>query len=1027
MLRALSCLVALLATAAPIAPLAAQATGTVSGRIINVVTQQPVGFVAVRLADRTTRSDADGRFVIADVAAGTYTVRATFVGFSPAVETVTVVSGQATDIVIALQAVAFELDAITVTGYGEVEKRDLTGVVAEVPAESFNAGSILMPEQLIRGKVAGVQVAETNGGEPGGGVSIRIRGGTSITSSNEPLYVVDGVPLPVGTGRLQFLNPNDIASFTVLKDASATAIYGSQGANGVVLIETRSGKGAVPTAGWGVSYRGTFSGSTVSGRPSILTADEFRTAVEDHAPQQAQYLGDATTDWVREVEQTGYGQEHTVAVLGGGENTSFRGSFGYLSQEGVLKASKTERYLLNLAFNQLLFDDRLSLQANLMGQHQNRHLTPGGVVGAANNFAPTQPIFDTASVYGGYFEWDNPLAGINPVGELNLVSDRGTSYRSLGNVTAVYATPFLEGLSATGRVGYVVETGESRYFAPSNNKNQVNRGVYGTIRRSPQTWYTTLFDGFLTYTRNFDLHALTFTGGYAFTQGRTDTETFYAENLSSNFLGPDGVPTAQLYNNSIYVEEDKLGSWFGRANYSFKDRYLVTATVRRDGSSRFGPGNQWGTFPSAAVAWRLSEEEFLGDVFSDLKLRLSWGKNGNQAFPSYRQYKSYAYSDAQAQVQFGNEFISTIRPSAADPNIKWEETTSWNFGLDYGLSANRFTGAIEYYTKTTKDLIFTVLVPSGVNLSNVVTTNVGTMKNKGLELSLNAMLADGAGGGLSWDASLNLAYNKNELVTIDPFAGGAERILSGDPISGGVGSYIQVLQPGQPVNSFLVYEHIRDDDGKPIWEDINGLDPVTNTLTGLPDGVINDQDLYVDQHTVLDTTCTATDPECEGLYRTDGRINQDDRVAFQKPAPDWIMGFTSSMRYKSFDLSFTLLAQLGSYLYNNVASNTGHYQSLTNSARPNNLHSSVLDNGFETPQYFSDEYVEDASFLRLENIELGYTFQKWLRGMRVFGVVQNLFTLTGYSGVDPTASITGIDNNRYPRTRTFTAGLNVTF
>jgi iron complex outermembrane receptor protein len=303
-----------------------------------------------------------------------------------------------------------------------------------------------------------------------------------------------------------------------------------------------------------------------------------------------------------------------------------------------------------------------------------------------------------------------------------------------------------------------------------------------------------------------------------------------------------------------------------------------------------------------------------------------------------------------------------------------------------------------------------------VNLSNVVTTNVGSMKNRGVELSLNALLADGGSSGLSWDVNFNMAYNKNELVTIDPFAGGTERILSGDAISGGVGSFIQVLQPGQPVNSFFVYQHQLDESGKPVtWEDHND------------DGAINELDLYVDQFTVLDSTCTAADDDCSGLFRQDGAINQDDRVAHKKPAPDWIMGLSSSMRYKNFDLSFTLLAQLGNYLYNNVASNSGFYQTLTNSARPNNLHRSVLDYGFVTPQYFSDVYVEDASFLRLENITLGYTFRNWLRGIRVFGVAQNLFTLTGYSGVDPTASITGIDNNRYPRTRTFTAGLNVTF
>jgi iron complex outermembrane receptor protein len=1011
---------ALLATAALAGQVAAQATGTVSGRVVNAATQQPISVVSIRVADRTTRSDAEGRFTVTGIAPGTYTLRAILVGHREALDTVTVAAGQTTNVEIAMEAVAFELDAITVTGYGEQEKRDVTGVVAEIGAETFNTGRIVAPEELIRAKVAGVQVTEGNGGEPGGGMSVRIRGGTSITSSNEPLYVIDGVPLPVGGGLsagrnpLNFLNPDDIQSFTVLKDASATAIYGSQGANGVVLIETRGGQGAAAT-GWGVTYTGSVSSSNVAGRPSVLDATQFRQAVEDHAPQQAQYLGSANTDWVRAIEQTGFGQEHTVVVSGGGEKTSLRTSLGYLRQEGVLQKSKNDRLSLNLAFNQLLFDDRLNLQANLMGTRNEDQFTDGLVVGAATNFAPTQPIYDTASVFGGFFEWDDPLAGVNPMGHLNTVQSEGTTYRSLGNVTGELALPFLSGLTATARVGYVVTSAERRFFAPSDNKNQVNRGVYGTINRANPSEVSTLFDGFLTYDGAWNRHSLDLTAGYAFTQRRQDNPFFEAQDLSSNMLGLDGVPTAGLYRNTLTVEEAKLASWFGRVNYSFRNRYLLTATVRTDGSSKFGSGNQWGTFPSAAVAWRISEEPFLGDAFSDLKLRLSWGKNGNQAFPSYQQYKSYSYSDAQAQVQFGDEFISTIRPSAADPSIKWEETSSWNVGLDYGLWNNRLSGAVEYYTKKTTDLIFTVLVPSGVNLSNVVTTNVGTMKNKGVELTVNALLADGARGGFSWDANLNLAYNKNELLTIDPFAGGTERILSGDPISGGVGSYIQVLQPGQAVNSFFVYEHTRDASGKPIWEDTDG------------NGTIDEQDLYVDQFTDLDSTCTAADEDCQGLYRRDGVINQDDRRAFHKPAPDWIVGFTSSMRYKGFDLSLTFLGQLGNYIYNNVASNTGHYQALTNSARPNNLHSSVLDNGFETPQYFSDVYVEDASFLRLENIELGYTFQNALRGMRVFGVVQNAFTLTGYSGVDPTASITGIDNNRYPRTRTFTAGMSVTF
>jgi TonB-dependent starch-binding outer membrane protein SusC len=1011
MFRVRSCLVALLAVAALAGQLAAQATGTVSGRIINADNQLPMARVAVSLASRAVQTSTDGRFMFIDVPAGEHVLRARMLGYREVIDTITVVAGRTTDVQLAMQAAAVQLETIVATGYGESEKRDLTGVVTEVTTEQFNTGRVVSPEELIRGKVAGVQVTEQNGGEPGGGMSIRIRGGTSITSSNEPLYVIDGVIIPPGGGLsagrnpLNFLNPNDIQSFTVLKDASSTAIYGSQGANGVVLITTRGGKG-VSDVGWAMSYTGTLSGSSVVANPDILNAAEFRAAVEDQAPSQLVYLGEASTDWNKEVQRSGFGQEHTVVVGARGDKSSFRASLGYLNQQGVVRSTSNERLTLNLAFNQLLLNDNLSIQANVMGARSEDEFTGGAVLGSANNFAPTQPVLDSLSPYGGYFEWDNTLAGTNPVGAMNLSLDRGITYRSLGNITGEYAFPFLEGLSVTGRVGYVVTNAQTQRFFASIQKNQVNRGLNGQVSRWTPSETSTLFDGFLTYARSSLNHALTFTGGYAFTQRRQDTPFLLAQDLASDFLGPDGIPTAQLYQTTLTVDESKLGSYFARANYAFKDRYLLTATIRTDGSSKFGPGNQWGTFPSAAIAWRISEEDFLGDAFSDLKLRLSWGKNGNSAFNSYQQYKSYQYSDAQSQVQFGNEYFSTIRPSAADPNIKWEETASWNLGLDYGLWNNRLSGALEFYTKNTQDLIFTVLVPSGVNLSNVVTTNVGEMNNKGFELTLNALLADAADGGIGWDASFNLAYNKNKLVVIDPFAGGAERILSGDAISGGVGSYIQVLEPGRPVNSFFVYEHILDADGKPIWEDTN------------EDGTINEQDIYVDQLTECDDA---------GVCTADGVVNQDDRRAFHKPSPDWLMGFTSAMRYGSFDLAFTLLAQLGNYVYNNVASNSGFYNTLTNSARPNNLHRSVLENGFVTPQYFSDVYVENASFLRMDNIQLGYRLGPSLNNMRVFAGVQNVFTITGYSGVDPTASLNGIDNNRYPRTRTFSAGVNIGF
>jgi iron complex outermembrane receptor protein len=970
-------------------------TGTISGRILDASIGGGVVNVQITIDSRTAESDAEGRFVITGVPAGTYTVRATRLGYQDMEQSVTVVSGQTSTMEIYLVPAPLGLEGLVAIGYGELQKRDLTGVVAEVPAEQFNTGLVSSAEELIDAKVAGVEVVDNNGGEPGGGISLRIRGGTSVTSSNEPLFVVDGVPMPVGGGLSagrnpgNFMNPEDIQSITVLKDASATAIYGSQGANGVVLIQTKTGRGAA-TGGTRLMYNGTFSGSNVSGRPDILSAAQFRQAVADQFPDALPILADATTDWRREVERAAFGQEHTLAVIGGGTDMNYRLSVGYLNQEGVILGSRNERLSLSLAYSQLFFDARLRLRANLLGARNEDQFTPGGVLSNATNFAPTQPIMDPASPYGGYFEWEDTEAPDNPIAILNMQTDEGTTYRSVGNVTGEYDLPFLDGLAATARVGYVVTNSERRTFAPSNSKPQVDQGYDGTITRSDPNERSYLFDGFLTYTKNWERHALDLTGGYAYQESRTESPSFLAQQLNSDLLGVDGIPTAVIQQTFLTIDENRLASWFARANYTFLDRYLLTGTIRTDGSSKFGEGNQWGTFPSAAIAWRLSQEPFMAgwESLSDLKLRLSWGKNGNQAFPSYQQYRSYTYSGSEAQVQFGDQFVGTIRPSAADPNIKWEETTSWNLGLDYGFWNNRLSGAFELYTKKTEDLIFLVPAAAGTNLSNYITTNIGTVENKGLEFTVNALLAEPEGDGFSWSTNFNFAYNKNELTDINPFIGDSlvqlERIQTGG-IAGGVGSMIQILQPGQPVNSFFVYRHKTGDNGKPIvgtdlemYEDING----------------------------------------------DGQINQDDRVPYKSPDPDWIIGHTSSMRWKKFDAGFTLLAKLGNYVYNNIASSTGFYDQLRDVGAPNNLHASVLDFGFQGPQYFSDVYVEDASYLRMQNIELGYTFSPRLR---LYGVVQNAFTITGYDGIDPTAGINGIDNNIYPSVRTFTGGVNVSF
>ncbi len=997
-MRTLLVAVVALATGA-VATAAQTPTGTIAGQVVDAATRQPVDGAVIAADGRSALSDANGRFQLTGVPVGARTVRATRLGYAEATQTVSVTAGQTTTIEIALNAEALALEGLVVIGYGETTQRELTGVIQRVDAREFNAGRVVSPEQLIQAKVPGVQIIDS--GEPGGGISVRIRGGTSVTSSNEPLFVVDGVPLAVGGGisagrnPLNFLNPDDIATVTILKDASATAIYGSRGANGVVLIETKKGQG-----GSRLEYRGTVSTSNVTKELDLLNASQFRDAVSQQAPDRLNLLGNESTDWRDAVQRAGFGQEHSLAVTGGTDAVNYRFSASYLNQEGVVRGTETERVSASLNYNHLLLDDRLSFEANLKGTRSDDQFTPGGVLGGATSFAPTQPIRQATSPFGGFFEWADPLGPNNPVAELELVSDDGTTYRSVGNVLGEYAWSFLPGLSTTVNVGYDVTKAERRTFAPSFLRGQAETGTGGTVSRSNSTQSNTLLDAYGTYTRPVGPIGsnLVVTAGYSYEESRSDFPSFSVEGLSFDLLGPNGIPAAERERTFLTVDESKLVSGFARVNYTLSDKYLFALSVRRDGSSKFGPDEQWGWFPSAAVAWRLIDEEFMRGVgsLSDLKLRASWGVNGNQAFGNYQAFSDYVIGGPQARVQFGNQFVTTIRPSAADPGIKWEETTSFNVGVDFGLQEGRFSGSLDYYAKDTEDLIFNVPVAAGTNLSNFVTTNIGSLQNRGFELSLNARLLEGRGSGLSWDASFNAATNSNELVQINPIGAGAEQILTGG-IAGGVGSTIQVLQPGHPINSFFVYRHKRGADGKPVYADMNG------------DGNIDDRDLYED-------------------LNGDGNVNQDDRAPFESPAPDWLLGHTSFLRYRNLDLSFTLLAQIGNHVYNNVASNNGHYSALRGGA-PTNLHSSVLENGFVNPQYFSDVYIEDASFLRMDNISLGYTLNQPgpLNGARLFATVQNVFTLTGYSGIDPTAGVNGIDNNIYPRSRTYSAGISVGF
>lgn len=927
----------------------------------------------------------DGRYSIA-VDPGTYTVRARRIGFAAdSTRNVVVAAGETKVVDFTLRATAMQVTGVTVVGYGTQDVRDNTGSVKAVTPKDFNPGRVVSAEQLIQAKIPGVQVIDNN--EPGGGISIRIRGGTSVNASNEPLYVVDGVPLNIGGGLssgrnpLNFLNPNDIREITVLKDASATAIYGSRGANGVLLITTKSGSSTEPA----FSVSSNYSASTVVATPDLLSPAQYRAAVTQYAPGNVGLLGSANTDWVDRVLRSAGGAEHNLALSGVREDMRYRLSLGILDQNGILLGTNSKRLSAAATYSDLLLDDRLEFRASFKGSRNDDRYTPGGVLGQSVNMDPTQaPVTN-----GVYFQWANPLGTNNPLADLRQITDEGSTFRSVGNVEAKwFFTEWVDGLSATVRTGFDYATSTRTTFSPSTAQADVEASRGGRIFRNTPRQVNTVFEMFGNWNRKVEQFESMFdlTAGYTYEQQKGDYNSFFAEGLSTDLLGGNGVPTATNVQSFLSVDESKLISFFGRANWTWRDRYLFTASLRRDGSSRFGPDNQWGLFPAFAAAWRIVDEPFMDDMtaLSDLKLRFSWGVNGNQSFGNYLYVPTYTPGGAQAQYQFGNEFVSTLRPSAVDPNIKWEQTTSINFGLDYGFQNDRITGTIDYYTKDTKDLIFSVPVAAGTAPGNFVTTNIGSMKNTGIELGLSAIILDRRSrGGWRYEAGFALSSNQNEITSISSDA--TDQILTGG-IAGGVGSRIQILQPGSPLNSFFVYEHRKGAAGNAA-----------------------DIDMYVDQN-------------------NDGVINQDDLRPYKNPAPRWILGHTSNASFKNWDFSATARMYMGNYVYNNIASNLGHYQGLS-LATPSNRHASVLKNEFLVPQYFSDIYVEDASFFRLDNISASYTFRRLrgVSGLRVFGTVQNVFTSTGYSGVDPLAGVNGIDNNLFPLSRTITAGMNISF
>jgi len=974
---------------------------SVSGKVVDSGDGSGIPGVSIIIKGTAlgTITDIDGNYTLS--AGSNSSLLFSYIGYA----TEEVIVGNQTVINISLVIDITTLSEVVVVGYGKQEKADVTGVIQSVSSKDFNRGAITSPEQLMVGKLAGVRITP-NSGEPGGKVKIRIRGGTSITAGNEPLFVIDGIPIlndphdpggqSGGRNPLNFLAPEDIENITVLKDASAAAIYGSRAANGVIIITTKKGEKGESK----VSYSGYFSVANNVRTVDMLDKEAYINVVTAKAPSKLEDLGSANTTWREEILQTAVGQSHNLSFSGGVGNGGYRLSLGYQDLDGIVKTSNTKRTSIAFNFNQSFLNDQLAVDVNIKASRTKDQYS-AGVIGSSLEFDPTQPIYDASNTdLGGYFEYPvQNLAPNNPISALDQNQEFGEYFRNLGKVQFVYSPSQIKGLSLTTNLAYDITSGNRRRFRPSTLREV--KLDSGEVRHEAMNRVNPMLNTYLKYEKEIGDSKFDVTAGYEYQEFVGDFQGYRAYRLPSDAFGFYSANIAGKIEPVSSTQENTLIAFFGRANYSYDDKYLLTASIRRDGSSKFGPNNQWGIFPSVAVGWRIINEDFMSSlesVFSDLKIRASYGVNGNQEIPNYLYLPTYTPGQSTAQYSFGNRNINTLRPNSYDENLKWEETTSYNFGLDFGVLQGRLYGSLEYYIKDTDDLLFEVAVPAGTNLSNRVTTNIGGMRNSGIELSLNAVIKDDTD--LRWSIGANLARNVNEITSLDgvddPNFEGYE---FGPGLSGAVGNRIQLLKVGESINSFYVFEHKKGADGNPLPDGVDYND----------DGNADDLDIYVDQN-------------------GDGIINAKDRRVYKNAAPDLIIGFSSTVNYKDFDLNFTFTSNLGGYVYNNIASSKGYYNRLVDiGANVNNMQSSVLETNYTQPQYFSDYYVEKASFVRLDNITLGYSLNK-LKGLnaRVYVTAQNLFVLSKYSGLDPEVD-DGVDNDPYPRARTFTFGVNFGF
>lgn len=956
---------------------------TVSGTVTDAMTGEalPGTSVMIKGTSQGTTTSLDGEFKL-EVSADDILVFS-FIGYKKQEIEV----GARSVIDVQMQEDISQLGEVVVVGYGQQEEKDVTGVVSTVKEESFNRGQIASPERLIAGKIAGVDVSPGN--TRAGGAGITIRGIGSINAQSQPLIVVDGVPInndgSSGTRNANnFINPADIESVTVLKDASATAIYGSRGAAGVILYTTKSGKKGQNT----VTYYGSFIFSEILREPDFLSTQNFRNAVRQFSPQNEGRLGDSDTDWFNEVTRSTLSQNHNLSFTGATEKINYLVSVNRMDNQEVIKGDRNQVTRLSMRLKTTVLNDHLDITFNTKNALTNDEYKPN-VVGTAVSFDPTRPVYDPeAEEFGGYFEWnESSIDPINPVSTIEQTQSIGENRRSFNSINFDLKIPGVEGLTLSATGSYDLRNGQNKVFEPFTLRND-NRDGY--MQRSTNNAYTTTLFTTLNYNKSFGSNDLDILGGYEFQEVFSETTGYEGINLtddSKSFNDPTVIPREFIDLYRAFPITNQLQSYFGRVNYSYDDKYLLTVTGRMDGSTRFGFGNKYGFFPSAALGWRIIEEDFfqgLTGVFNDLKIRAGWGQTGNQNIGDYRYDKFYFLSDASATYQFGDEYIQLLRPTAVDPNIQWERLISTNIGVDFSFMKGRLSGTLDFYDKTTDQLLYNVPVPAATNVGDRVITNIGEMNNKGVELALNFIAIDNEQFG--WDLNYNFTYNKNEIVKLNnEIDENSPGIQVGD-ITGDIGRTIQVLQVGQPISTFYSYNHLYDDAGNP--------------LTGGTNSIYED-------------------------INEDGQINENDLQTQGVAIHPIFTNLSSNMRYGNFDLSFTLRAKLGGQTYNNTASANGWTGRLTEAQILNNLHESVIETGFQNRQLLSNYYIENSNFLKLDNLSIGYNFNQIEDfRLRLYGTVQNMLPISGYSGLDPEVQI---DNNIYPPSTAFIFGINAKF